>query len=145
MSVQSCWIRGGGDQRVECAQAIGHCVSLKETREETRRPLAPGFPLWERKDVRIISKRRIRDFTKRLPKAVGPLKHWANVVEAAGWQNPGELKGAFRSADFVRDLTVFNLGGNKYRLIAFVHYRRRIVYIKHILTHEEYDKGEWKQ
>jgi len=95
--------------------------------------------------VRIISKRRIREFTKRFPKAVGPLKHWANAVEAADWRTPGELKGAFRSADFVGDLTVFNVGGNKYRLIAFVHYRRRIVYLKHILTHEEYDKGEWKQ
>ena len=39
---------------------------------------------------------------------------------------------------------MFNVGGNKYRLIAFVHYRRQIVYIKHILTHDEYDEGEWK-
>lgn len=42
------------------------------------------------------------------------------------------------------DLTVFNVGGNKHRLIAFVHYLRQIVYIKHILTHEEYDEGVWK-
>ncbi|MGA2592530.1 MAG: type II toxin-antitoxin system HigB family toxin [Bryobacteraceae bacterium] len=54
---------------------------------------------------------------------------------------PGALKADFGSADFVGDLTVFNVGGNKYRLIAFVHYRRQIVYIKHILTHEKYDEG----
>lgn len=49
------------------------------------------------------------------------------------------------TADFVGDLVVFDIGGNKYRLIAFVHYRQRAVYIKHILTHREYDKGAWKQ
>lgn len=67
------------------------------------------------------------------------------MVRAAGWKQPGDLKAEFDSADFVGDLTVFDVGGNKYRLIAFVHYRRQIVFIKHILTHEEYDKEEWKQ
>jgi len=42
-------------------------------------------------------------------------------------------------------LTVFNIGGNKYRLIAFVHYRRKAVYIKRILTHKDYAKGAWKR
>ena len=42
------------------------------------------------------------------------------------------------------DLTVFDIGGSKYRLITFVDYRRQIVYIKHILTHKQYDKGDWK-
>lgn len=95
--------------------------------------------------MRIISKRRIREFAKRFPKAAEPLKHWANAVQSAAWSDPGALKAGFGSADFVGDLTVFNVGGNKYRLIAFVHYRRQIVYIKRILTHEEYDEGEWKR
>jgi len=74
-----------------------------------------------------------------------PLNHWANAVEAGEWKNPGALRANFGSVDFVGDLTVFDIGGNKYRLIAFIHYRRQIVYIKQILTHEEYDKGRWKQ
>ena len=94
--------------------------------------------------MRIVSKRRIREFGKRFPKAVQPLNHWANAVRTAAWKTPGALKAAFGSADFVGDLTVFNMGGNKYRLIAFVHYRRQIVYIKNILTHEEYGRGERK-
>jgi mRNA interferase HigB len=94
--------------------------------------------------VRIVSKRRIREFRMRFPKAAEPLQHWANAVQAAAWKNPGALNADFGSADFVGDLTVFNVGGNKYRLIAFVHYLRQIVYIKHILTHERYDEGEWK-
>jgi mRNA interferase HigB len=66
------------------------------------------------------------------------------MVQTTEWKNPGALKAAFGSADFVGDLTVFHVGGNKYRLIAFVHYRRQIVYIKHILTHAEYDEGAWR-
>jgi mRNA interferase HigB len=50
----------------------------------------------------------------------------------------------FGTADFVGDKTVFDIGGNKYRLIAYIHYRAKIVFIKHILTHAEYDKGDWK-
>ena len=94
--------------------------------------------------MRVVSKRRIREFGTRFPKAVEPLKHWANVVQAAAWKNPGALKAEFGSADFVGDLTVIDVGGNKYRLIAFVHDFRQIVFVKQILTHEEYDQGDWK-
>jgi mRNA interferase HigB len=94
--------------------------------------------------VRIVSKRRIREFAVRFPKAAKPLRHWANAVQSLAWKNPGALRADFGSADFAGDLTVFNLGGNKYQLIAFVHYVRQIVYIKNILTHEDYDEGEWK-
>jgi mRNA interferase HigB len=95
--------------------------------------------------LRIVSKKQAREFVKRFSKAADPLKHWMNAVVASEWRHPSDLKVSFGSADFVRDLTVFNLGGNKYRLIAFVHYRRQIVFIKHILTHEEYDQGAWKK
>jgi mRNA interferase HigB len=47
--------------------------------------------------------------------------------------------------DFLGDLVVFDIGGNKYRLIAIVNYRTHIVFIRHILTHKEYDKGAWKR
>ncbi len=95
-------------------------------------------------DVRIVGKRRIREFGTRFPKAAKPLKHWANAIRAVAWKNPGALKADFGSTGFVGDLTVFDVGGNKYRLIALVHYLRQIVYIKDILTHEDYDEGEWK-
>jgi mRNA interferase HigB len=98
-----------------------------------------------RRFAQIISKRRIREFENRFQRAIEPLRHWVNAVEGSGWRNPSDLKAAFGSADFVEDLTVFNIGGNKYRLVAFVHYRRQIVYIKDILTHKEYDKGDWKR
>jgi mRNA interferase HigB len=68
--------------------------------------------------------------------------HWVDAVESAAWRNPGDLKAAFASVSFVGDLMVFNVGGNKYRIAAFVHYRKQIVYIKRIGTHEEYDKWD---
>ncbi|MFN0101794.1 MAG: type II toxin-antitoxin system HigB family toxin [Bryobacteraceae bacterium] len=95
--------------------------------------------------MRVISRRAIRELTRRFPDAHGPLSHWANVVETYEWNAPGDVRKKVTSADFVQDLTVFDIGGNKYRLIAFVHYRRKAVYIKHILTHREYDKGAWKR
>ena len=55
-----------------------------------------------------------------------------------------ELRATFPSADTVGDLIVFNIGGNKYRLIASIHFNRGKVYVRHVLTHREYDRGAWK-
>ena len=55
------------------------------------------------------------------------------------------LRATFASADYVGGLTVFNIGGNKYRLIASIHYNRKKVFIRAVLTHPEYDRGNWKQ
>ena len=56
-----------------------------------------------------------------------------------------ELRATFPSADSVDNLIVFNIGGNRYRLIAAVHFNREKVYIRYVLTHAEYDRGNWKQ
>jgi mRNA interferase HigB len=94
--------------------------------------------------VRIVSERKLREFAERFPNAKGALRSWATTVESSGWRNPAELKRTLGNADFVGDRTVFNVGGNKFRLITFVHYRRQIVFVKHVLTHAEYDDGGWK-
>jgi mRNA interferase HigB len=65
-------------------------------------------------------------------------------VKGQRFSNFAELKTLFSSADQVANKTVFNIGGNKYRLIAAIHYNRNRVYIRAILTHREYDKGNWK-
>ena len=95
--------------------------------------------------MRVISRRAIREFAQLWPDALGPLNRWAQIVEASNWPTPAAIRRSVNTADFVGDLVVFDIGGNKYRLIAFVHYRQQAVYIKHILTHREYDKGEWRQ
>jgi mRNA-degrading endonuclease HigB of HigAB toxin-antitoxin module len=58
------------------------------------------------------------------------------------WRNPGDLKATCASVSFIGDLTVFNVGGNKYRIAAFVHYRKQIVNIKKLGAHKEYDKWD---
>jgi mRNA interferase HigB len=95
--------------------------------------------------MRVISRKAIRSFALQHREAAGPLAFWAQVTEAARWKDPTEVKQAFRSVDFVEGFTVFDIGGNKYRLIAFIHYRKQLVFIKQILTHRDYDKGKWKQ
>ena len=98
--------------------------------------------MWELRDVRIVTERRIREFIEREPRSAETMWHWVDAVESAARRNPGDLKGTFGSASFVGDLTVFNVGGNKYRIATFVHYYRRIVYIKRTGAHEEYDKWD---
>lgn len=72
------------------------------------------------------------------------LKDWYRRVRRVEATNLIELREAFPSADPVGKCTVFNVGGNKYRIIAGVSYRRQKVYIRFVLSHAEYDKGNWK-
>ena len=92
--------------------------------------------------MRVVTEKRIRDFIEREPRSADAMWQWVDAIEAANWRNPGDLKRTFASASFIGDLTVFNVGGNKYRIAAFVHYRKRIVFIKRIGAHKEYDKWD---
>ena len=69
-----------------------------------------------------------------------PLLSWFREVEKAEWKNPAEVKRLYRSADFVGDgRIVFNIGGNKYRLVVWVKYSIKLVLIKWVAGHDEYD------
>ena len=63
---------------------------------------------------------------------------------AAGWKNTAHVRDSFRDADFVDNRVVFNVGGNKYRLIAAISFEAQLVVVEAVLTHKEYDKGKWK-
>ena len=92
--------------------------------------------------VRIISKAAITEFTKTHQDALESLLHWHGVTKRAAWRHLVDVRADFPHADAVDLFTVFNIGGNKFRIAALVHYRAQIVYIKRIGTHEEYDKWE---
>ena len=95
--------------------------------------------------MHIISRKSLRDFWGRHPDSQTPLSRWFKIVEKSEFENFAKLRLAFPSVDKVGNLVIFNIGGNKYRLIASVHFNRQKLYVRHILTHREYDKGEWKQ
>lgn len=94
--------------------------------------------------MHIITRRRLREFWQTHPDAQRPLQAWFMQVKQARWQNLAELRQDFPTADLVSRLTVFNIGGNKYRLVVRVEYERQRVYIRAVMTHAEYDKDKWK-
>jgi mRNA interferase HigB len=93
--------------------------------------------------MHVISKKALRQFWKLHPDAEQPLRRWFKVVRAADWQSFAEVRAVYASADQVGRFTVFNIGGNKYRLIVAVHYNRGKLYIREVLTHAEYDRHDW--
>jgi mRNA interferase HigB len=95
--------------------------------------------------MRIISKRALKDFWVRYPDAEEPLLAWYREVEKEDWDKPSKVKDKYRSASFVGDRVVFNIAGNKYRLITRIKYPFRLVYVRFVGTHVEYDKIDVKE
>lgn len=94
--------------------------------------------------MHIITRSRLVEFWEKHPDSKTSLLLWYKLTTTATWQNFVELREVFSSADQVKNFTVFNIGGNKYRLITFIDYNYQKVFIRHVLTHAEYDKNEWK-
>jgi mRNA interferase HigB len=93
--------------------------------------------------MRVIAVSTLRVFWTKPGRgdAEQPLRAWVHIVEAADWSKPTDVKRMFNSADILaNDRVVFDIGGNKYRLIAAVHYRGKRVYVRFIGTHKDYDK-----
>lgn len=95
--------------------------------------------------MNVISFKRIREFFLIHRDAEASLTAWYRTAKRSNWQNLAELKEVYPSADAVGRYTVFNIRGNKYRLIARIVYRSQTVFIVAVLTHEEYDLGKWKE
>lgn len=95
--------------------------------------------------MHVLSKPILVAFWKRHPDSESPLQAWFKIMESKPFADFNDLRATFASADYVDGLTVFNIGGNKYRLIASIHYNRKKVFIRSVLTHAEYDRGSWKQ
>ena len=93
--------------------------------------------------VRVIAVSTLKAFWDDHPEyrdAQGPTLAWYRDVLKADWARPSDLKAQFRTASILRDgRAVFNIGGNKYRIVVWINYPYRIVYIRFIGTHEQYD------
>jgi mRNA interferase HigB len=95
--------------------------------------------------MNVISFKRIREFSLTHRDSESALTAWYRTTKKANWQNLAELKQVYPSADLVGRYVVFNIGGNKYRLIARIVYRSQTIFVVAVMTHEEYDLGKWKE
>ena len=91
--------------------------------------------------MRVIARRTLREFWERHPDAEPSLVAWFHEVSHAKWDGPSDIKERYASASFLRgDRVVFNIKGNKYRLVVSVWYSGKSVYIRFVGTHAEYDR-----
>jgi mRNA interferase HigB len=95
--------------------------------------------------MHVIAKPALVAFWTQHPDAAGPLQAWYRTMESEIFTDFNDLKATFASADYVDGLTVFNIGGNKYRLVTAIHYNRHKVFIRAVLTHAEYDRDQWRR
>ena len=116
------------------AKVAGPEVDVQENR----------FQAGESMSLHIISEKKLREFWTAYPESESPLRAWVTVVEKLDWQKFADVRATFGHADVVGRCVVFNIGGNKFRLIVAIHYNRGKVFVRHVLTHEEYDQGHWK-
>lgn len=94
--------------------------------------------------MRLITWRPLKKSAAAHPDAAAPLLAWRRVATRAQWASFAHVRADYNSADQVGRFTVFNIGGNKYRLVTTIHFNTRRVFIRAILTHKEYDRGHWK-
>jgi mRNA interferase HigB len=97
--------------------------------------------------VHVISMKRLKDFWEnpRHPEAEKALRWWYQQVRHALWNTPADVKATFNTADQVGRKMIFDVGGNKYRIIAVIDYEGHKVFIRFVLDHHEYDRGYWKK
>ncbi len=95
--------------------------------------------------MHIITRKRLLEFAKKHPDCSTTLESWYRILKHTDVNSFAELRQIFPSADIVSDLTVFNIGGNKARLITAIHYTTRRICIRYVLTHNEYNRGSWKK
>jgi mRNA interferase HigB len=94
--------------------------------------------------VRVISRRKLREFWERHADARAPLDAWHKRSEKADWRKFADLKADYATADLVDRFVVINIGGNKYRLILEIFFESGVILVRDVLTHADYDKGTWK-
>src|SRR5262245_60731528 len=100
--------------------------------------------------MRVISLRPLREFWAKHPDAGAPLRAWYSTALGAEWKNLQDVRATYPHADAVKAkdgsvLTVFNVSGNKYRLITRIRYDYQLVNVREVLKHADYDRGKWKE
>ena len=127
------------------ANAVHFSVLVPGTRRKTRNRICRYLKTRYNRLVHVITKKRLVEFATRFPVSRDPLLKWYRIVSQTDFASFVAMRSVFRAADQVGKLTVFDIGGNKFRIIAAIHYNRHRIYIRHVLTHVQDDKGKWKE
>jgi mRNA interferase HigB len=143
-------------QRPSCIRNEGSPLKFKKTHVlglvQPLRPISTShitkFALatsqntkYDNPGMHVISEKALRLFWMKHEDAELPLRAWLKITEKAQWRNLADVRRVFNSADVVDGIyTVFNIKGNTYRLVTAIHYNRRMVFIRHVFTHAEYDR-----
>lgn len=90
--------------------------------------------------MRVISNKALTTFAMSHPDAAMPLQAWRKIIESRSFVSFADLKSMFNATDKVGDYYVFNIAGNKYRIISAVHFGSQKLFVRHVFTHREYDK-----
>ncbi|HEY9701411.1 MAG TPA: type II toxin-antitoxin system HigB family toxin [Allocoleopsis sp.] len=94
--------------------------------------------------MHLIAVRKLRADTSLYPDVKNPIETWYATIKKAQWSNLEDVRKIYRDAESVGNFTVFNIKGNRYRLIVGIDYQTQTIYYKYFLTHGEYDKNNWK-
>jgi mRNA interferase HigB len=94
--------------------------------------------------MHVISRKRLKEAAVKRSELEAALDAWFRIAKRADWKNLADVRKTYSSADAVGRWTVFNIKGNRYRLITEINYAFGRIYVRHVLTHAEYDKGDWK-
>jgi len=95
--------------------------------------------------MHVISEKKLREFWEKHPSAKEPLRAWHRVAEHATWESLADVRQVYPTADQVGRCTVFDIAWNRFRLVVVIHFNRGKLYIRHVMTHREYDRGQWKR
>lgn len=95
--------------------------------------------------MRIVSRKAIREATAKHSEWGASLNAWFKIAKGADWENFAEVRNSWRNADLAGRFVVFDISHNRCRLIATINYKWRMVYIRRILSHAEYDEMKWKE
>ncbi|MUG97236.1 type II toxin-antitoxin system HigB family toxin [Scytonema sp. UIC 10036] len=94
--------------------------------------------------MHVISRKKLKEFWEKHGDSYDALDNWYKAASKAKWSDLTEVQAIYPTAEAVGNFTVFNIKGNKYRLIVDIIYPEATIFIKYVLTHAEYDKDKWK-
>lgn len=94
--------------------------------------------------MRIVSERKLREFWQQQPEAENAMRQWIKTVRLADWSHFSDVRKTFNHVDIFGACSLFDVGGNKYRIIGKIAYGIKVVYIRFVLTHRQYDEKKWQ-